>query len=426
MKKRLILIILLMLTLALTACSGGGEKQDDALPPALSYLQGQTTLYKHEESGKTASFSKEELLDTLGEEFDSVTVTSLPESGIGTLIFNGYAVTKGQTLPADSLEFLKFVPTAECKTASFCMSCDSDFFDDAELTCEIVYGDSVNSPPVALSSSADTVEGIACVSSLEINEPDGDGFTINVITYPSDGYVTVDSDGVVVYTPEEGFIGSDKLVYSVTDRFGKTSEVATLSITVAENEGGITFADMSEDARHLYAYKLCSKNIMVYRYENGEYLFDPAQPVSKLDFLVMLMSASGQDNDVLAVADSSVTDDGGLSSGLKGYLSAAAEKDIIKLDNGAFSPKSDVTVSDAAYMIASVLDLPGLDSESILSGESDRSFASLIAVTDAGIFDVAEPAQTLTKGDTAEILCRVLDYMRENNMSGAIDKSVNK
>ena len=89
----------------------------------------------------------------------------------------------------------------------------------------------------------------------------------------------------------------------------------------------------------------------------------------------------------------------------------------IKLDNGSFSPNESITVADAAYMIASVLKLPGVDSESVSSGESDKTFASLLAATNAGIFDTAEPTQTITKSECAEILCRIDDYMTENNMN---------
>ena len=112
-----------------------------------------------------------------------------------------------------------------------------------------------------------------------------------------------------------------------------------------------------------------------------------------------------------------VTDDNHLSSGLKGYISTAVEKGFIKLDNGSFSPNESITVADAAYMIASVLKLPGVDSESVSSGESDKTFASLLAATNAGIFDTAEPTQTITKSECAEILCRIDDYMTENNMN---------
>ena len=426
MKKLLMLFLALALCFTLASCTNGLEESNEPLPPALSLLQKQTTLAKHSERGKSASFSKQDFENALGEEVESVTVTSLPDAELGTLIFNGSSIVSGQTIHASSLEYLKFVPTAECKTALFCFTCECNSFENVELSCEIVYADTVNSPPIATDCEIETFEGIPCAAILDINEPNGDDFVINVISYPTDGFVSISQDGYVVYTPEDGFSGSDRLVYSITDKFGAISESAILSITVGKNENGLKFADMSDDPMQLYAYKMCERDVMVYRFENGEYYFDPELTVSKIDFLVMLMNLSGENRGILAVADSVVSDDAGLSSGLKGYLSAAAEKDLIKLENGAFSPKEPCTVADAAYMISSLLKFPRMDSESIQSGESDRSFASLIAASDAGIFDTVDPEHKLTKAETADILCRVYNYMQENNMIAAIDNFENK
>lgn len=419
MKKPILLIVILMLSLLLGACSGGSTPEDGAndRPPAFTVLQKQQKLTKQTEKGESTAFSKDDFETALGEKLTYITVTGLPEAELGTLIFNGAAVTKGQTLPAGSLEYLRFVPAAEIDAASFVFTCDSAGYNGRELVCDIIFTESVNSPPVAADSSVRTVSGITCETVLAVNEPDGDAFTVNVITYPRDGFVTLDESGRVIYTPEDGFSGSDTLVYTVTDRFGAVSERATLLIEVDENESGIYFADMQDNMRHLYAHRMCESDIMVYRIENGSYYFDPDTPVSKIEFLVMMMNASGLDADIVAVADSAVSDDAGLSSGLKGYLSAAAEKGLIKLENGAFSPKGQITVADAAYMVAAALRLPGLDSESVAAGTTDRTFASIMAASNAGFFKSMEPSHTLTKQETAEILCLIRDYMEENNMT---------
>jgi len=417
MKKTILTVIALLMCLALVSCQGGQEQEQEDIPPAFSLLQRQTTLSKHSQKGESASFSSSELESLLGEKPTCITITELPEKQSGTLVFNGVAVTKGQTLPVRSLEYLKFLPNNETESVFFSFTCDSESYKGTPLRCEIVFGDGINSPPVALDSAISTVAGISCSGSLSINEPNGDEYKVNVITYPTDGFIEIGETGDIVYTPNSDFSGNDSLVYTVTDKFGAVSQRATLSIKVEENESGICFADMADNENHLYAHRMCRDNIMVYRYEDGEYRFDPEVKVTKVEFLVMLMALSGQDTDILAVADSVITDDNNLSSGLKGYISTAVEKGFIKLDNGSFSPNEIITVADAAYMIASVLKLPGVDSESVSSGESDKTFASLLAATNAGIFDTAEPTQTITKSECAEILCRIDDYMTENNMN---------
>ncbi len=417
MKKPIILILSILIALSLVSCSGGGENPETFdRPPAFSVLQKQLTLTKHSEKGENASFSKSDFESLIGEDLTYITVTSLPEQNLGTLIFKGATVAKGQTIPAGSLEYLKFVPNAETERAAFGFTCDGKSFVGKELDCDICFTDGANLAPIASDSVMDTVAGIGCEAILDITEPNGDAFTVNVITYPRDGEVTISEDGRVVYTPNPDFSGSDSLVYTVTDRFGKASEHATLKIRVEKNESGIYFADMEGNKNHLYAYKACTSDIMVYRTENGKFLFDPENCVSKIEFLVMMMSAAGLDADIVAVADSAVSDDNALSSGLKGYLSAAAEGGLIKLNNGAFSPYEDITVADAAYMVTAALNLPGIDSESIAAGTQDRTLASILAANKAGFFESMEPSHKLTKQETAEILCRMIDYIKENNM----------
>lgn len=418
MKKLLMLLFSLLLVFSLVACSDTDtEEISNDRPPAFSLLQRQTTLVKHSAKGTNTSFTKDDFQNLVGETVTYITVTELPESNLGTLIFNGAAVNKDQTLPANSLKYLKFVPNIESETVSFGFICDGKSFDGRELKCEIVFTDGENLTPTALDSEIKTVSGISCEGVLKINEPDGDDFTINVITYPTDGYIDISANGTVIYTSIDGFSGNDRMIYTVTDRFGATSQKATLEINVEKNEKGLYFADMEENMLHLYAHRMCRDDVMVYKYEDGKYCFSPNQPVSKIEFLVMLMNVTEQDADIVAVADSAIADDKGLSSGLKGYLSAASEKGLIKLDNGYFSPNETITVADAAYMITAVLNLPIAKSEDAVA-ENSSSVASIIAASNAGFFDKAEPSHTLTKAETAKILCDVQDYMEENNMRG--------
>ncbi len=415
MKRFIRILIILTLVLSLVSCGDaedGGQNPDR--PPAFSVLQKQIELAKRAESGESTAFSKEDFVKALGEELTYVTVTALPDEKAGTLIFNGSAVISGQTLPAEQLEFLRFVPSQDCKSASFDFTCDAKGFYGNDILCSIVFDSGVNVAPIATDSTLETVSGITCFGSLAINEPNGDDYVINVVTYPTDGYVTISADGEICYTPEEGFSGTDSMVFAITDRFGARSENALVTISVEENTNQVVFADMQDNPSHLSAYKMCRDNVMVYKYENGEFIFEPDCEVSKMDLLVMLMCASSADGDVTAVADSQVTDDTGLSTGLKGYLAAASDKGMLYLEDGRFNPKASATVSDAAYMIASVLSLPDRNAgkDAILSAVSAVVKAGIIK-TENGVLD---PNAVLTKAETADILCRVTEYMKSNNI----------
>ncbi len=415
--KKIVSTLFLLLSLFLVSCAGGAtEGSAPERPPAFSILQKDQKLKKHTEKGESASFSESDFTSLVGESMTYITVTNLPSPESGSLIFSGTAVTKGQSLPSSQLEYLRFVPAIECKNATFTFTCDSEGFSGNELTCELVFGDSKNLAPVATDSTLSTVEGIAVTGKLDIDEPNGDGYTVNVITYPESGYVSIKDDGSFCYTPVEGFSGKDSLVFTVTDDYGEISSRAKVSISVEENTSGIVFSDMDGDDRHVYAHKLCSNNTMVYRKENGVFYFDPDETVSKIDFLVMMMCVAKQDSEIVAVADSAVDDDLGLSSGLKGYLSAASDRGLLLLENGKFSPRAELTKADAAYMIASSLSLPG----AVSAGQNDAKRLAITAVVKAGLMDTengtVEPTATLTKAEVAEILCRFEEYMSKNNM----------
>lgn len=421
MKKLFLLIVSVLLIFSLVSCGGKGDdvsKPDR--PPAFTVLQKQAKLQKHTERGENASFSQTEFRNFLGEDFGYITVSELPDAMAGTLVFNGSAVMQGQSMPADQIGFLKFIPSSGCSSAEFRFSTDCAGYNGNEFACLMVFGEGVNSPPVVADGVLKTVSGIACEGDLNITEPNGDDYTINVISYPTEGKIEINTLGKVVYTPDEGFCGNDRMVFTVTDRFGAVSPSTVLAIEVGENTKNLCFEDMKDSYAHIYAHRMCANDTMIYRVSDGKYYFDPEETVTKMEFLVMAMNVIGLDAEITAVADSAVKDDEGLSSGMKGYLSAATEKGLIKLDNGNFSPKREITLAEASFIICEALKLPKLSANEALADGKDDLFASVSAVVSAGIICPAEDSLNvsapLTKSDTARLLCRIEDYMVLNNI----------
>lgn len=72
------------------------------------------------------------------------------------------------------------------------------------------------------------------INVLENDEPGSsaiDRGSVRIISPPSNGRVTVNSDGSVTYTPDDGFLGEDIFEYEITDENGLTS-TAYVRITV--------------------------------------------------------------------------------------------------------------------------------------------------------------------------------------------------
>ena len=64
-------------------------------------------------------------------------------------------------------------------------------------------------------------------------EPDGDPITVDSHTQPANGVATINIDGTVVYTPNDGFFGEDTFTYTISDDNGN-SDSATVTMTVYE------------------------------------------------------------------------------------------------------------------------------------------------------------------------------------------------
>jgi Bacterial Ig domain/Divergent InlB B-repeat domain/RTX calcium-binding nonapeptide repeat (4 copies) len=76
------------------------------------------------------------------------------------------------------------------------------------------------------------------------SDPDGDGLTVESVTQPPHGSAAIQSDGTVLYTPDDGFEGTDGFTYTVNDGRGSTASaavtvhVATYTLTVAKTGNG--------------------------------------------------------------------------------------------------------------------------------------------------------------------------------------------
>ena len=95
----------------------------------------------------------------------------------------------------------------------------------------------VNDPPAAQddSSAAERDTPIAISVLRNDSDPDADPLSIESVTQPENGAVTI-IGGDIAYTPNEGFTGTDTFLYTVSDGRGNT-DTATVTIGVAGEAG---------------------------------------------------------------------------------------------------------------------------------------------------------------------------------------------
>jgi hypothetical protein len=109
--------------------------------------------------------------------------------------------------------------------------CDPDGrCDDATVTVTV---DPVDDAPIANNDAIVVKDGKPVTIPVVDNddEVDGEPVTVAVVSQPRHGTVTVEADGTVVYTPDEGYDGPDEFRYEICDPDGDCSE-ATVSVDV--------------------------------------------------------------------------------------------------------------------------------------------------------------------------------------------------
>ena len=133
---------------------------------------------------------------------------------------------------------------------TFTYTPDTDFIGSDNLTYKVTDDDGevsnaalvsitvsdINDPPTAIDDVANTDEDQPVTINLTNNDTDIDG-TINkasivIVTDPSNGSVTVNSNGTVEYTPETNFNGLDTFDYTVEDDDGALSNIALVNVSV--------------------------------------------------------------------------------------------------------------------------------------------------------------------------------------------------
>ncbi len=100
--------------------------------------------------------------------------------------------------------------------------------------------------PVAANDAASTVPNLPITIDVTANDTDADGTidstTVTIVTGPSDDTANVNAiTGVVTYTPDADFVGTDTFTYTANDNEGNTSNVATVTVTVTTTPDFVNF-----------------------------------------------------------------------------------------------------------------------------------------------------------------------------------------
>ncbi|HVC96182.1 MAG TPA: S8 family serine peptidase, partial [Pirellulales bacterium] len=173
-------------------------------------------------------------LNLLADTFDSETGTSFG----GMVVPSSLAVTQpahGTAVIDPNTGLVTYTPAANFfGTDSFTYTVLDNFGDISRSAVVTVNVQKVDQPPLVVNVVAIVVPGHSVQIPVLANAVPGNSAinpsTVTIVSPPSFGTVSVNTAGVVTYTPGAGFVSSDSFTYDVQDVNGGVSNVATVTV----------------------------------------------------------------------------------------------------------------------------------------------------------------------------------------------------
>ena len=284
--------------------------------------------------------------------------------------------------------------------------------------------------PVARDVEISTYRDIPYEAQFLASDSEGDDMTYAVVQEPKKGTVTI--DGVnFTYTPNKGATGGDSFTYTATDSAGNVSLPATVTVTIEKTRSGVTYADTGDSKAAAAAQQLAEEGIFTGAKIGDQYYFEPDRPVSRSEFLTMVLETSGRE--VTAVTMTGFCDDEAIPTWAKAYAAAGVADGIVQgkttPEGAAFRGDETITFNEAATVLDRVLDLVDVDLDVWYADrEAVPSWAAqavgnmeAVSVLSVGSFGSAAMETPVTRADAARMLCAAKTLLEGEETGGFFD-----
>lgn len=267
--------------------------------------------------------------------------------------------------------------------------------------------------PLARDLEVKTYRDIPYRAQFPATGGEGEALTFSLASQPRKGVVVIEGD-TFTYTPDEGITGGDSFTYTAADGSGRTSLPATVKVSIGKTRSGVTYADTAGSPAAAAAQELAEEGVFTGCRIGDQYFFEPDRPVSRSEFLAMVMEASGRD--ITAVTMTGFCDDAAIPTWAKAYAAAGVADGVMQgsvtAGGAAFRGADPITFNEAATVLDRVLDLGNVeldvwyaDREEIPSWAAQAvGNMEAVSVLSAGSFGSASMEQAVTRGDAAQML----------------------
>lgn len=410
----------------LTAAAAMALLFSAALPASAFFFNEETEtapvaydLLKNAPVGQSLTFTETDFLAD-GGELDAIVLSTLPDSQTGTLTLGGQLLRVGDVISMEAVDGLVYT----AKDAVYPSAAHFEFlpvFADGTsgeaASADLFLLGEANSAPVARDMEFTTYKNVAVTERFDGVDPEGDLLTYHVVKKPARGAVTIQEDGTFVYTPYENKTGKDTFTYVAVDAVGNSSDPATVKVKIEKPDTKVTYADLDGNPAHKAAVRLAEEGIFVGECMNGAYFFCPDEPVTRSQFVAMVMDTAGLEA-LEDVERTGFADDGIIETWAKPYVASALKSGLIQgsLDGegqAVFRGSETVTAAEAAVLLDRALQVTDVDAQTFASADAPAWAAQSAAnLSTCGMLDSGTSLGTqLTRGEAAQLLCAALEWM---------------
>ena len=416
---KLLPLVLSLCFLCLNALPVAAEVSQTApLSPALQVLADTTDLSLWHLTGEEQAFSEDSFLRGLNlSRLSTVRLCELPNPAQGVLRLDKRALAVGDTLSGEELSRMSFEAASKSvKKTSFRFEINGC---GVAYCCNLYALDAPNASPAVdaiptLFQKVKTHKNLPLSGRFAAKDPEGDAMTYEIAVPPQYGSITVEGD-CYTYLPFSDYVGEDAFSYVARDLYGNYSSAVKVSLSVNAVATDLVFADLDDPATCNAVLTLASAGILGGTKVGNKSYFYPERAMTRVEFLVLAMSATGI-TDLPACKDTGFADDDEIPAAMKPYVATAYRLGYIEgqIKDGkvCFLPACEMTVGEGARLVDRLLLLDA--GKSVAAGAwqtKDDPSRSVVALAEVGLIS-SESAfvradEILSRGDAAKLLAGV-------------------
>ena len=381
---------------------------------------------KNAMSGSPIFFTADDFLSRVNgaERLDGIIITSLPENGV--LRYDRHNMLVGEAVTTENLNNLQFIPGMAVGVTGFSFL---PVFSSGVAARSVEVGLSIleqaNRPPVAEDVTIQTYKNVAITGKFNATDPDGDPLGYRITGSAKRGEFKIEPDGSFVYKPYKDKTGSDTVSYIAVDPYGNTSSPAKLTVKINKPGTKITYSDMEDNPAYFAAMQMAERNLLVGETIGGKHYFRPEAPVSRAEFLAIMVNALklGEIQDGVRTG---FADDDQIPAWARPYVHFGLTSSIIRgiqqLDGRrVFSADAPITRSQASVMLNKGLQISNSGMVSVFVTNTQTPSWAVQAVANlrsVGMLDAAEMFvldQPMTRADVVVMLNNAVDLKEQRN-----------